>query len=77
MKSMQNNEQIMTSFQKMGNLIGMNSNPNFEQMTTNMQQFEKCMDDMMINGKMMEEVMNQDNNAVDSTADHMLEALKG
>jgi hypothetical protein len=35
------------------------------------------MDDMMINGKMMEEVMNQDNNAVDSTADHMLEALKG
>lgn len=41
-----------------------------------MQNLEKCMDDMMINTKMMEELMSQDQNA-DSTADQMLNALKG
>jgi hypothetical protein len=37
MKSMQNNQQIMTSFQKMANLVGGSMNPNFEQMANNMQ----------------------------------------
>ncbi len=44
----------MGSFQKMAEMVGMSSNPNFEQMTNNMQNFEKCMDDMLINTKMME-----------------------
>lgn len=29
MKSMQNNEQIMGSFQKMANIVGQTTNPNF------------------------------------------------
>ena len=42
-----------------------------------MQNFEKAMDDMMINSKMMQEVMSQQNMGTDSTADQMLDALKG
>jgi hypothetical protein len=46
-------------------------------MTNNLQQFDKTMDDMLINGKMMEELMNNQNGVVDSTADDMLNVLKG
>ncbi len=76
MKNMKNNETIMNSFQSMANAVGYVNNPNFEQMAGNMQQFEKTMDDMLINTKMMEELMNQ-NSQTDSTADNMLDALKG
>ena len=54
MKSMESNEQIMGSFQKMANIVGQNTNPNFENMANSMQNMEKCMDEMMINTKMME-----------------------
>ena len=76
MKNMKNNETIMNSFQSMAQAVGHVNNPNFEQMSSNMQQFEKTMDDMLINGKMMEEVMSQ-NNQSDTTADNMLDTLKG
>ncbi len=51
---MQNNQQIMTSFQKMAALVGGAMNPNFQQMANNMQSLQKCMDEMTINSKMME-----------------------
>lgn len=35
------------------------------------------MDEMLINGKMMEELMSNQNGIVDSTADDMLNVLKG
>ena len=57
--------------------MGTSSNVNFEQMTNNMQQFEKSMDEMMINGKMMEEMMSQNNSVTDTTAENMLDVLKG
>lgn len=41
-----------------------------------MQNLEKCMDEMMINTKMMEELMTQDQ-TTDATADQMLNVLKG
>ena len=41
-----------------------------------MTNFEKCMDDILINGKMMEEMMSQNTNT-DTQADNMLEVLKG
>ena len=75
MKSMNSNEQVMGSFQKMAQIAGMN-NPNFEAMSNNMGNFEKCMDDILINGKMMEELMAQ-NTTTDQTADNMLDVLKG
>ena len=65
----------MNSFQQMAQIANLN-NPNFEMMSTNMTNFEKCMDDILINGKMMEEMMNQNMNT-DSTADNMLDVLKG
>ena len=77
MKSMQNNEAVMKNFNSMSNMLGQNNNPNFEVMSNNLQNFEKTMDDMLINGKMMEELMNSSNGVVDSTADDMLGALKG
>ena len=75
MKSMENNEKIMNSFQQMAQIAGYN-NPNFEFMSTNLTNFEKCMDDILINSKMMEEMMSQNMNT-DSTADNMLQVLKG
>lgn len=50
---MDSNEKVMTSFQQMAQFAGM-SNPNFEVMSNNLSNFEKCMDDILINGKMME-----------------------
>lgn len=54
MKTMQNNQQIMSSFQKMAAIVGNTMNVDFEGMANNMQNLEKCMDEMMINTKMME-----------------------
>jgi hypothetical protein len=77
MKTLQNNEAIMGSFNQMTNMLGYAHNPNFEVMSNNLQNFEKTMDDMLINGKMMEELMNSNNGMVDSTAEDMLQVLKG
>lgn len=44
----------MGSFNQMTNMLGYANNPNFEVMSGNLQNFEKTMDDMLINGKMME-----------------------
>lgn len=52
MKSMDGNQKIMASFQQMATIANMN-NPNFEMMSNNMSNLEKCMDDILINGKMM------------------------
>ena len=76
MKSMQNNQKIMDSFQQMAAFVNMN-NPDFEAMSTNMSNLEKCMDDILINGKLMEQMMTQSNPTTDQTVDHMLEVLKG
>ncbi len=78
MKTMQNNQAIMGSFEKMTTMLSYgNNSPNFEVMSNNLQNFEKTMDEMLINGKMMEELMNNQNGIADSTADDMLAVLKG
>ena len=77
MKTLQNNEAIMGSFNKMTGMLGQANNPNFEVMSNNLQNFEKTMDDMLINGKMMGELMNSSNGVADSTAEDMLGVLKG
>ena len=46
-------------------------------MSGNLQNFEKTMDEMLINGKMMEELMNSSNGVADNTAEDMLQVLKG
>jgi hypothetical protein len=74
---MQNNQAIMGSFDKMAAMLNYSNSPNFEVMSTNLQNFEKTMDEMMINGKMMEELMSSQNGIVDSTAEDMLHVLKG
>ena len=77
MKTLQNNEAIMGSFNNMTNMLSHANNPNFEIMSGNLQNFEKTMDDMLINGKMMEELMNSSNGVADNTAEDMLQVLKG
>ena len=66
----------MNSFQKMAAIVGNTMNVDFEGMANNMQNLEKCMDEMTINTKMMEELMTQDQ-TTDVTADQMLNVLKG
>ena len=77
MKTLHNNQAIMGSFDKMTQMLSYSNNPNFELMSNNLQNFEKTMDDMLINGKMMEELMQNQGGVVDSTADDMLQVLKG
>ena len=72
---MDSNEKVMTSLQQMAQIANMN-NPNFELMSNNLSNFQKCMDDILINGKMMEQLMSQNTNT-DTTADNMLDVLKG
>jgi len=67
----------MGSFDKMTQMLSYSNNPNFELMSNNLQNFEKTMDDMLINGKMMEELMQNQGGVVDSTAEDMLNVLKG
>ena len=38
--------------------------------------FEKCMDDILINGKMMEQMMEQNMGTENATAENMLKGLK-
>jgi len=61
----------------MAQMLSYSNNPNFELMSNNLQNFEKTMDDMLINGKMMEELMQNQGGVVDSTAEDMLQVLKG
>jgi len=77
MKTLHNNQAIMGSFDKMAQMLSYSNNPNFELMSNNLQNFEKTMDDMLINGKMMEELMQNQGGVVDSTAEDMLQVLKG
>lgn len=53
LKTMQNNQQIMNSFNQVGHIAN-TMNPNFEQMAYNMNQFEEGMTKMTINQKMMQ-----------------------
>lgn len=39
MKTMQNNQAIMGSFEKMTAMLGYSNSPNFEMMSTNLQNF--------------------------------------
>ena len=45
-------------------------------MANNMGNFEKCMDDILINGKMMEQMMEQNMGTENATAENMLKGLK-
>ena len=66
----------LTNKNKKGMDNNISSITNFEMMSNNMSNLEKCMDDILINGKMMEEMMSQ-NTTTDQTADNMLDVLKG
>lgn len=49
--------------------------PNIEVMARDLERFENCMDEMLINGKVMDEMMNKNSNT-DSTAELMMDKLK-
>jgi hypothetical protein len=68
MKSLQNNQTLMNSYEKMGN-IAKNMNPNFEQMAYNMNNLDQAMTNMQVNQKMMTEMMNQQSSSNDSMTD--------
>ncbi len=72
---MQNQQHIMGSFEKMGQ-IAIQMTPNFEKMAYTMNQFEENMTKMTVNQKMMEEMMGQQNLSNDPMADEMLKMLK-
>ncbi len=77
LKSMKSNEDIVSLFGKMSQSINQQMNSlDAVQMATSMQTLNDQMDNMMINNKMMGEIMQQNSLAEDTTADQMLNVLK-
>ena len=74
-KSSHSNQVMMGAFNKITNLMYYSKQPNIEVMATDLERFENCMDEMLINGKVMDEMMNKNTNT-DSTADQMMEKLR-
>ncbi len=77
LKSMKSNEEIVSLFGKMSQSINQQMNSlDAVQMATSMQTLNEQMDNMMINNKMVGEIMQQNSLAEDTTADQMLNVLK-
>lgn len=74
-KSGNSNQMMMGNFNKIANLLGNSNQPNIENMALNLDIFEKTMDEMTVNGRVMDEMMNKNSNA-DSLADDMMGKLK-
>lgn len=76
-KSMKSNENVVAMFGKMSHTINQQMNSlDTMQMATSMETLNQQMDNMMINNKMMGEIMQQTSLTEDSTADQMLNVLK-
>jgi hypothetical protein len=74
-KSNNSNQMMMGAFNKITNLMYQSKQPNIEVMARDLERFENCMDEMLINGKVMDEMMNKNSNT-DSTAELMMDKLK-
>ncbi len=75
-KSMQNNEKMVNTFTSMTNVVSQQmNNLDMAKMGEQMQLFNDKMDEVLINNKMVTEMM-QGNDVVDNNVDHMLDALK-
>ena len=69
-KSMKNNEKCIDSFSTLTNVASQQmGNFNFESISKQMELFNKNMDEMMINNKMVGEIMNTQELGTDSTVD--------
>lgn len=75
-KSMQNNEKMVATFSQMTNLVSQQMGQmDTVGMAQNMQLFNEKMDEVLINNKMMNEIMTG-NDLADNNVDGMLDALK-
>jgi len=76
-KSMKSNEQTVAMFGKMAQVMNQQMNSvDAVQMAQSMDSLNQQMDNIMINNKMMGEMMQQNTLAEDATADQMLNVLK-
>ena len=74
---MKNNEMFINSFNTLANAASQQmGNFNFENMSTQMDLFNQKMDEMMINNKMVGEIMNTQVIGHDAMVDEMKEALQ-
>lgn len=74
---MKSNEQTVAMFGKMAQVMNQQMNSvDAVQMAQSMESLNQQMDNIMINNKMMGEMMQQNTLAEDATADQMLNVLK-
>ena len=74
---MKSNEQTVAMFGKMAQVMNQQMNSvDAVQMAQSMESLNQQMDNIMINNKMMGEMMQQNTLAEDTTADQMLNVLK-
>lgn len=69
------NQMMMANFNKITGILGGSKQPNIENMAMNLETFERTMDEMTVNGKVMDEMMNKNSNT-DAVADDMMTKLK-
>lgn len=74
-KSGNSNQVMMNAFNKITYLMTATSQPDIVHLANNLQSFESTMDEMLVNGKVMDEMLNKGSNT-DSVADSMMEKLK-
>lgn len=76
-KSMRSNEQMVNSFSNLTQVASQQmGNFNFEKMATQLDVFNNKMDEMMINNKMMGEIMNSNEISNDAVVEDMKNALQ-
>lgn len=74
-KSGNSNQVMMNAFNKITYLMTATGQPDIVYLANNLQAFENTMDEMLVNGKVMDEMLNKGSNT-DSVADSMMEKLK-
>jgi hypothetical protein len=76
-KSMKNNEQLINNFTSLTNVASQSmGNFNFETMSNQMEMFNNKMDEMMINNKMMTEIMTGTEVGNDAVVEDMKNVLQ-
>jgi hypothetical protein len=74
-KSGNSNQAIMANFNKITALLNNSNQPSLQSMAENLETFEKTMDEMTVNGKVIDEMINKNTNS-EATVQNMMKNLK-
>lgn len=74
-KGANSNKMIMTNFTKVADLLKASSQPNLQDMAENLESFERAIDELTINSRVLDGILNKNNDS-DANANLMMAKLK-